>query len=345
MLRNRGSGQLQASGEIENHFMKEELRISEWIAAFLSGEISEPDRQALMDWVARKEENKTYFREMVTIWERAEDVSESEMFDAKDAWQKIESQVNSAKIVPLWQFNFLKIAASLLILLGLTLWIWRGNSVEMTTIQTASNEQKEVQLPDGSWVWLNENSTLVYPTNFEKRELNLSGEAYFEVTKLNGKTFEIIAGATKTTVLGTAFNVRAYSGEGSIEVKVNSGKVSFEKREVPESKVILEKDEVAISQDETAEISKQKLEHSNADSWHTKSLAFTAVPMSEVVEDLERYFKVRITVSNPDILNCSFTGIFQNPDKVEIINTIQFAMNLQIDEQGDVWMISGDGCK
>jgi len=92
-----------------------------------------------------------------------------------------------------------------------------------TTVST-SDKFEEVELPDGSIVLLNKNSEISYPKDFEERNVELKGEAYFEVVP-NSTTFKVISGENEVTVLGTSFNVQATSE--SMEVEVSTGEVEM----------------------------------------------------------------------------------------------------------------------
>ena len=94
---------------------------------------------------------------------------------------------------------------------------------------TYPNDIRLLRLPDGSRVWVNQNTKIAYTDEFagDTREVTLSGEAFFEVAKDPDKPFIITSGAVRTTVLGTSFNVEAYAGK-PIAVSVRSGLVKVQ---------------------------------------------------------------------------------------------------------------------
>lgn len=98
-------------------------------------------------------------------------------------------------------------------------------SCSSDTTVSSSGKFEEVELPDGSIVLLNKNSEISYPSKFEERNVQLTGEAFFEVTPNPTKPFKVISGENEITVLGTSFNVKSTSE--SMEVEVSTGEVEM----------------------------------------------------------------------------------------------------------------------
>jgi len=94
---------------------------------------------------------------------------------------------------------------------------------------TSRGRQFQFVLPDGSKVWLNSASSITYPTAFTgtERTVKITGEAYFEVTKKPEQPFVVIANETKVEVLGTHFNIMAYTDETAVKTTLLEGSVKF----------------------------------------------------------------------------------------------------------------------
>jgi transmembrane sensor len=103
----------------------------------------------------------------------------------------------------------------------------KKSASQYNTITTPMGGQYKVVLPDGTKVWLNAGSSLVYPTSFasNERRVKLSGEGYFEVAKLKGKPFKVKTNTQEITVLGTHFNVDAYENEPHVKTTLVEGSV------------------------------------------------------------------------------------------------------------------------
>lgn len=338
---------------------------SELIAKYLAGEITPAETQDLFTWVEADVINKKFFDDAISIWGLAE-ASAAAPFetDLDKAWAKIESGIEknavtspqpriaqnykSPKIIPLskiiWRWS---VAAAILLLLGVGFW-WMNNlpgTPSFVEIQTTDHEKKEIILPDGSHVWLNQNSKLVYGEDFEERRLTLEGEAFFEVERMPDRPFEIICGNATTTVLGTSFNVRAYPGEDDVEVTVKTGKVKLAAAEKEKLSVLLSAGETGIFEKETANVLQAAKEISNADAWKTARFNFNEALVGDIILSLERYFDIEISVSNPLILNCHYSANFEKPELQAALQNLSFGLGLRMEKTNTGYLLSGKGCQ
>lgn len=339
--------------------MKEEQN-SNKIAKYLSDNIDSREREELFAWIKENPENKTLFEESVEVWETTEGSELNFQPNTDRAWEKMDSRLQNARksdktdeaiIRPISsRRTWLRIAAAV-VLLGLAWWFTQtGTDNGTIERQTVAQEKTTIDLPDGTKVWLNQNSTLSYKKLFDKRVVNLEGEAFFDVAKMNGKPFEIFAGNSKTKVLGTRFNVRAYSKEERVELMVEEGKVEFSAENKPTESILLTADEYGIYTKETQRIEKAELAKINAAAWQKGALRFNNTRMEEVIESLERYYDIEIAVTNKAIYNCKWdnTVTYQQPNLDSIIYQIKYATSDVIDiqyQKNRIYTISGEGCK
>lgn len=343
----------------------ENTKYMDFIGRYLSGDISAGEKAELMAWVDADSANKAFFDEMIRLWSVSSEYEEEPFeTDAKAAWAAFEKKfdqrfsgsppgalsgnhIPAAKVVKMRPLRrALQYAAAILLLLAAGYWLFStvgDSSIQMASVRTGAGEQKELALPDGSKIVLNENSELAYVASFEERRVTLSGEAFFEVTKLNGKTFTIDAEGATTTVLGTSFNVRAYPSEDKVEVSVKTGKVALEKAEDTSQKIILEAGKAGTYNKQKEVV--EEILISNADAWKTSRLDFDSIPLSAVVEALERYFNVEVEVANPQLLKCSFNGQFVQPELQDILNTLSYTMALEVEKQNGAYVLSGDASR
>ena len=311
--------------------MKEEQNINK-IAKYLSDNIDAKEREELFAWIKEKPENKTIFEDSLEVWEVAEASTLDFQPDTNLAWEKMENRLNQSKnqekpaavIRPISFFRpWMRLAAAMM-LIGLAWWIIKtGQIIEK---QTLAQEKTTIELPDGSKVWLNQNSKLSYKKFFDRRVVNLEGEAFFEIAKMNGKPFEIFAGKSKTKVLGTSFNVRAYPKEKQVEISVETGKVAFTANENPSEKTLLKAGEFATFTKQNQQIKKENVTKINAAAWKKGALRFNNTKMVEVIESLERYYDIKIEVSNNKILNCKWdnTMTYKQPVLEIILKEIEY---------------------
>ena len=333
----------------------DDSRYLELIASYLSANISDKEKEILFSWVNENEANKAEFEEMKALWEITTPEEIEFKADKSIAWSNIEKQIETqdaptAKIVrPSFVKQLLRIAAIFLLLAVGTYW-WVNNNnynTQLTEIKTGAAEEKELTLPDGSKIWMNENSTLMYAAEFEKREIILEGEAFFDVAHLAENPFVIKSGEAQVTVLGTAFNVRAYPKEDILEVTVERGKVALSKPGGTTNPQILTVGEYGVFDKEDEVITKAKIISPNASSWKTERLVFNNTPIFEVKKSLERYYGISIEVSNSVILNCPFSITTDDAKNKlgEILGSIEFSLGIEIQKRDSTYLLVGSGCE
>lgn len=337
-----------------NNAMEEPVHI-QWMAKYLAGEMSEQETAALMAWVAEHEDHRKFFDETIQLW-RATDVSHSLSFqtDSGAAWQKLEARLEepasrvpteNGKLlsIPPW---WLRAAAALLLLLSIG-FLWRqfGASPPPFAVATQAGQKMQYQLPDGSQVWLNENTRLTYADSAGLRFVTLEGEAFFDVKRMENKRFVIASGDARTTVLGTSFNMRAYPSEDEVEVTVNSGKVQLSSAGNTAEKVILEPGATGLLNKARGVLQKKTVSAVNSSAWKNQRLDFDGAAFSEVLVALERYFHIQTRVDNEYILRCQFYGSYDKPQLDQLLEVIRLSMELEISRSGDTIVFSGAGCE
>ncbi len=206
----------------------------ELIAKELNGEISNDEKNNLLEWVNKSDENRVLYDQTVAAWKVSKQPVNTPAFNTENAWMKLTSKIESKQTETDWftkNGTFTKVAATLLLAIGIA-WIMKFtllNTSELELVTYSSGENKlELYLPDSSKVYLNKNSTISYSTDFNTnaRKVNLNGEAFFEVRKKEGKKFEVYGLRTITTVLGTSFSVRTIETDSIETIQVVTGKVA-----------------------------------------------------------------------------------------------------------------------
>jgi len=188
---------------------------------------------------------------------------------------------------------------------------------ELKRKSTERSEYKYLLLPDSTQVWLNAESSLDYPGQFDghQRIVYLSGEAYFDVKHADKMPFIIQTGKVTTTVLGTAFNIKAYPGRKSVIVSVSRGKVkvNFDDREVA---TLTNGQQVRVSNTDSRIVEK-KPSVNEAASWQQGNLAYDDETMEDIMADLERVYDVRIRIANSSIRKLRVSTSFKREIGVE----------------------------
>ncbi|HHM21459.1 MAG TPA: DUF4974 domain-containing protein [Bacteroidetes bacterium] len=331
---------------------------SELIAKYLAGEASAQEQEQLFAWINSNETNRQFFEEVQHTWQLARPAALPPPFraDLETAWAKIDSATSSppakkrpaGKTFRIWKKTTARsIAAALLLFIGVGLW-WlaqRGEPAPWTTLQTTADEKREATLPDGSQVWLNENTRLSYPANFDERTIRLEGEAFFEVQHNEKKPFLIYCKEATTTVLGTSFNVRAYPKEERIEVTVETGKVALTLTQNDTPPVIVPAGTSGIIFIKEKKVVREQKKIGNATAWKTGRLQFEEEPMKNVIATLERYFATTIKVENELIYQCPYTSSFDQARLDEILLIIGASVGFEASKNADGFVLTGKGCQ
>jgi len=299
------------------------------IAKYLSGEATPEEAMALHDWLDIPG-NRSRFDEMEATWNEANPSKAFKAVDKQMAWRKLRPAKNFA-----WPIG---IAATVLLLIGF--WTFNSNDeVEIVRI-TASERVDTVKLPDESVVTLNRHSQLHYPVKFkgDTREIDLErGEAFFSITKNADKPFIVHASFSSITVVGTEFNVLVK--DDVVEVGVNEGVVL----------VVTAYDSIYIRKGLKAAFHKQEkamATQNDPNKWAyaTGRLVFRDTPMNQVIEAIEKTYSCQVSVSNDAIKKCTLNTTFEKDSVGKILLLISETLNLKLEQNGQVFILEGDGC-
>jgi len=241
-----------------------------------------------------------------------------------------EKAAQTAKVIPMRRIWLTRIAASVLFLLasGFLFNLFVNNTAELQQLATADQLMENVQLPDGSTVWLNKHSQLSFPESFAgtERIVQLEGEAFFKVAKNVDQPFIVQLPNSTVKVLGTEFNVRAYSEEPTTIVDVTEGSVAFTAIETQETKTLKANDKVILNKADATLSVPESLDWKDI-AWKEKQLSFDSKPLNEVFAYLKANFEVDVTFDKAALGNCLFsTTILDNRPK-SILNRVDLAFD------------------
>lgn len=174
-----------------------------------------------------------------------------------------------------------------------------------STLETPKGGQYQLQLPDGSKVWLNASSSLRFSNEFNRNEriVELQGEAYFEVSK-SSKPFRVMAGGTEVVVLGTHFNISAYQDDQLTKTTLLAGAVKVIRHGTNR---LLKPGEQALVQGEETDISILRVDTEEAVAWHHGLFMFTNEDIRSVMKKIQRWYDVEV-VYEKNITNYQLSG-------------------------------------
>lgn len=208
-----------------------------------------------------------------------------------------------------------------------------------------------IQLADGTKVWLNADSRLDYKSDFNaqaKREVYLTGEAFFDVAHNASKPFIVHTSAITIHVLGTAFNVKSYGESPTIETTLVRGKVSINKEGSKEADgtVVLEPNQRAVFSKKANSINVEQVQAERISSWRSDKLIFDETPFYEVIPQLERWYDVKINVLDEarESLTCSLTAELENEKLIDVLSLLKASHGISYTVEGKEIFIRGKLC-
>lgn len=295
----------------------------------LKGIISPEEAKDMREWEKQSSENQTTAEEIRQVWIESEQYELPFELDHNADFAKMKSTIPGSKTSPkvvsmhprrLWLKG---ITAAVIVLLGATFLFqnYFQNAIEWKVVE-AVTEIKELELADGSKVWLNTGSTLSYPTEFSaiNRSIKLTGEAFFEVSKDANRPFQVTTSRTTVTVLGTEFNVRDLVNEKTFEVAVQEGKVRVQKNESTQ-KIILVKNEKVVYDEKNDSLEKLSDTNLNALAWKRKRLKFNNTTLKTVLKTIAQQYNVNVDLKNKSLEECPVSGGYSI--ETEVFNLLE----------------------
>lgn len=288
-------------------------------------------------------EVRKYLEDSKDNWE--EFLHERKLFDALIVNGGIEVQKKLQKrraIFHRYIKEAIKIAAVFIVAIGLSfLWLRDSETKDTKTIiNTLSGQMANVTLPDGTQVWLNSNTRLEFPTVFAKneREIKIDGEAYFEVAHNVRKPFLVHTPRKETVeVLGTKFYVNAYSNTGNFETALMEGSV---KVNTDNNSFIISPLQRAVLRDGNMVI--ERITSLDVYRWREGLICFKNEHFMDIIKGLEKYYGVKISISDTNIKNPQLTVKFRLSDGIEYaLRILQKEINFSYtrDDEENIFVI------
>lgn len=196
-------------------------------------------------------------------------------------------------------------------------------------IETPRGGQYQIQLPDGTAVWLNAASSLKYPASFagsKDRKVVLQGEAYFEVARDKAHPFIVVTSKQQVEVLGTHFNINSYADELDTRTTLLEGSVRLNGKTIlkPGEQAVLKADEIAV-----AEVNVNK-----AIAWKNGKFVFVSEDIERIMRKLSRWYNVEV-VFEGDFKDETFTGSINRDENISgILDKITFTQAVRFKIEG-----------
>ncbi len=303
------------------------------LGKYFNGQASVEEIDIVKNWAAASEENAADFRLLEKLWDKTGE-QEQHVFDTNQAWLTVHAKLQNAKQRPktitMISRRAVAVAAAIILLLG-AWWIFSPSGA--AHIITADTATKQVKLDDGSTIWLRKGATIEYANSYGKqdRNLNLTGEAFFEVAPDTSLPFIIAAANSQVRVVGTSFLVNTNNNQ--VELVVKTGKVQFSNAV---SQVLLTAGERSLNTG--AALVKEINNNPNFNSWQTDSLVFSNTPLRQLVVDINKHYDASVTIRREDSADISgtiFTGKFYKESLPGVLKVISMVGNLTVTALGE----------
>lgn len=342
------------------------IQFKEILERYLSGTCSPDERKLVEQWYELLDEDYRVLYPDMNLEELEEII-----------WEKVKPE---AEIIALhtpqkssWKWS---IAASITLLIGVGIWLYwdkstgiKGNLAQteisegLVEVKNNTRLEKLVDLPDGSQVTLTANSSIEFSKKWasDKREVFLTGTAFFKVKRNPEQPFLVYANDIVTKVLGTSFWIRAKGPEQKVEISVVTGKVSVFKRDAkadyiseniksgviltpnqqvdyfPENQVfvtgIVKEPQLILPEKSTVSTSTQ-----------IPSFVYDEASVGQVLKEIERAYGIEIILENDTINDCPITADLSKNSLYTKLDIICATLKATYEIRGTKILISGKGC-
>jgi len=286
----------------------------EELIRYITGEASAEEAERVREWIAQDAENRREFYRLKNIYVLAGESGKE--IDLASEYQALRKRMEPAagRIVV---FRRIMQYAAVAFIAALATWWWGGREkaepsgflLTYNEIIVPKGQISEYVFADGTHVWLNSDSRLRFPVNagLTNREVNLEGEAYFDVARNEKKPFIVHTGGIDIHVLGTSFNVQSYPDMDQTETTLVEGSLEIhnQNREVLAT---LNPGEQLTYTRSSQSAALNKVDTNPYQAWRDGKLIFRDKSLGEIAGNLERWYNVTLVFTDEKIKNYRFTG-------------------------------------
>ena len=317
----------------------------------MNGEATETEMKDLLVWL-RNKENRVFFHK-ITLDKKNSLNSDSFTAESRESWMLIQERIaqksygNYRQILRINQI--LKYAAIFLLLItisGIFLFLKnRDKTVNETfsTIYAENGQISKVELPDGSMVWLNSGSKIIYNNHFatKNRKVILKGEAFFDVKKGMEIPFLVSSNEITVKVHGTRFNILENQSSSKIEVVLEEGKIELFNGNNESSLCILNPGELATINRQNRKLIISKVNTERHTSWKEGILNIYNQPLKEVVKLLENRYNQPFEYEN-EAAELLYTFTIKNESLEDILQLMESITPVSAHQKGNIIHIKKD---
>ena len=300
------------------------------IIRYLENRCSEEDFVLINEWMKESDENAGELFRMEEIYQLGKFPFEEEnlVVRAERRLGRRLKRENQKKQEVFKLRSVLRYAAAIVgvmvLAAGLAYW-FRNKAEELVVASAAHGQVREMLLPDGTKVWLNQSSVLKYPRAFEgkERHVYLDGEAYFEVARNHEKPFMVKSPAMDVRVLGTSFNIKCRPDNSFAETTLIEGEVEV-KDKSDKGRITLLPGQKAVLNRVTGRMQVKQVDPKMEIVGHNDLIPFEKSSIFQIAAALERFYGVKIILS-PDVDSTNtYSGVLKKKDNIEsVLNSLR----------------------
>jgi ferric-dicitrate binding protein FerR (iron transport regulator) len=303
---------------------------------FSNGKYSYHDYLKVREYFNNPDENKESTELLKQQWNELTTGAKENNTSLNHLFEKIQYKIlleekKQEKKKALWHFYSQAAAILLIPVTAFFLWFYLSSSHTNQTeqIQQIAQSWVEINAPEGARVkfllpdstsgWLNSGSKLKYPAVFDsQRKVELEGEAYFEVSHRNKSNFVVEVADMDVKVLGTKFNVSAYSDDSFTNVVLAEGKVEIFGKTGVFQQILLPNEKITFNRD-LKSVSINGVDAKRISAWKDGYLVIENERLGDVIPKIERWYNTEIVVADKELCNYRFKATFRDEPLEEIL--------------------------
>ena len=312
----------------------------ELLQKYLAGRTTHNEERELYKLLQKEDGDNDNFKDIsYQLWEK---ISQGEVNVERQ--ERMYQHIARHTVIHNKSFPYLKWAAAVSLLLTAASLLFYFSGDDNFVYETARAEQRNIQLPDGTTVALNESSKLHYPDNWQEngvREVWLEGEAFFTVSKQASPEdkpikFIVHAGELDIIVLGTAFNVQ--SSPTDVQVVLSEGAVRLE-NSTADLKMEMEPGEMVAYSSVNQQAEKRKVKTAHFSAWKDGRYVFEGLTLEEVSQVLWHNYGKEVKLETEALKQRRISATIPSTDLQVLLAVIKEAMEVNITQQGDTIVI------
>lgn len=318
---------------------------------YFEGRATDAELEQLLHWL-RKKENRIVFNSFRLDWKKGLEPGRVPG-GGEESWQRLQAELGQ-KSYTRWQKSrkiqqFYRVAAIFFFVVGLGSMAWfftqqpQTISETFTSVMAEKGQISKVQLPDGSLVWLNAGSQITYNNFFsaENRKVNLTGEAYFDVTKNEKLPLVVDCNGLQVKVLGTRFNLNAYETGKTAEVVLEEGAVELINTITNDDFYRMKPGERVKVDLQTSQYSAGLVNTTRYTSWRQGIINIYDLSIEDLVKRLEKRYNQQFDLA-PDVKDFRYTFTIENEPLEDVLKLMERITPVKVEQTDETIKIELD---